>query len=732
MSFQYEIDPKLGSVDQVGLRLRCNGQTQADEIYRGLRQAGFKVTRLMPSRHEDYTHFIYVTAIADNVKNAINMIQAKILGLNNVNSVKKEASVKDFKIWQNLFRKAIKNLNNDYPNPVSSVQEINQNTLKQKINAGRITEDEDRLLRQININDSNALRTLIALYAETKQHEQLVALCKAKYKNILALPVSGRLVEQLVTAHLQYYQQTKEQELLVSVQALAQEFLPELERLRQANGVRKLLQLPLIFQENLPTIEGATLNEQLTRLLEIEPGERISKLEKLKDKYPKAINVLLALADSYVSIDNPEYALQIYQSITEKTEELQQRYAELLLNIQRFQEVIELLPSVISELSPALAGLRGAALYNLGQKMQANEFLEKAWQGGERRVQILLPLAKLWATVGDPVKAGEVYQILIETSDKTLTLEDRALIARVANLDGFGDISDEDKVNYYESCVNLAGVHLRDLPEAEEILKDRLDLWKQLQNTSRMLNAYADWLDWLANVGKWEDLNKELDILRNFAIQQKISSLQYFELLEGLEEYINVQPTLRQSLANDYLGLAIAEIDNALRQQEIEAPFFQDLKRALLYLNSDSANELVEYRQQRRAEATKLEVQVASDENIVSTTQNLASIRLALVGGHQATRREVIRELCENYGLQNCVEVPPSSEAYISRSEVQTKISNCNLITVITGYMGHDLSQIISDLKKDGSLTGDVFFLACRGKSGVVRGILNKCNDLQY
>ncbi|MEH2026852.1 hypothetical protein [Nostoc sp.] len=726
MSFQYEINPKLGSVDQVGLRLRCNGQTQADEIYRGLRQAGFNVTRLMPSSHEDYTHFVYVTATEDNVSNAMPQIKANTIALNDANSVKKEPNVKDFKSWQSLFRKAIKQLNNDYQNPISSVQEINQNILEQKITAGRITEVEDHLLRQVDVNDSNALRTLIALYAKTEQHEQLVQLCKAKHKSILALPVSGRLVEQLVTAHLQYYQQTKEQELLASVQALAQEFLPELERLRQANGVRKLLHLSLVPQEPLPTTEGATLNEQLTQLLEIEPGERISQLDKLKDKYPKAINVLLALADAYISIDLTEYALQIYQSITENTEELQQRHAELLLNIQCFQEVIELLPSVISELSPALAGLRGAALYNLVQKTQAREFLEKAWQGGERRVKILLPLAKLWATVGDPVKAGEVYQILLETADEQLTLSDRALMARVANLDGFGDISDDDKVSYYELCVNLAGVRLRDLPEAEEILKDRLDLWKQLQNTSGMINAYADWLDWLANVGKWEDLNKELDILRNLEIQQKISSLQYFELLEGLEAYINFQPTLRQSLANDYFGLAIAEVDNALRQEEIEAPFFQDLKRALFYLNSDSANELVEYRQQRRAEATKLEVQVASDEKIVSKTQNLASIHLALVGGHQATRREVIRELCENYGLQNFVEVAPSSEAYISRSNVQAQISNCNLIAVITGYMGHDLSQIVSDLKKDGALTGDVLFLACRGKSGVVRAILNK------
>lgn len=726
MSFQYEINPKLGSVDQVGLRLRCNGQTQADEIYRGLRQVGFKVTRLMSSSHEDYTHFVYVTATEDNVSSAILQIKANTIVLNDAKSVKKESNVKDFKSWQSLFRKAIKQLNNDYQNPVSSVQEINQNLLEQKISAGRITEVEDHLLRQVDVNDSNALRTLIALYAKTEQHEQLVELCKAKYKTILALPVSGRLVEQLVTAHLQYYQQTKEQELLVSVQVLAQEFFPELERLRQANGVRKLLNLSLVTQEPLPTIEGATLNEQLTQLLEIEPGERISQLEKLKDKYPKAINVLLALADSYVSIDNTEYALHIYQSITEKTEELQQRHAELLLNIQRFQEVIELLPSVISELSSALAGLRGAALYNLGQKMQASEFLDKAWQGGERRVQILLPLAKLWATVGDPVKAGEVYQILLETANEQLTLSDRALIARVANLDGFGDISDEDKVSYYELCVNLAGVRLRDLPEAEEILKDRLDLWKQVQNTSGMLNAYADWLDWLANVGKWEDLNKELGILRKFAIEQKISSLQYFELLEGLEAYINVQPNLRQGLANDYFGLAIAEIDNALRQEEAEAYFFQDLKRALFYLNSDLANELVEYRQQRRAEATKLEVQVASDENTASKTQNLATIRLALVGGHQTTRREVIRELCENYGLQNYIEVAPSSEAYISRSNVQAQISNCNLIAVITGYMGHDLSQIVSDLKKDGTLTGDVFFLACRGKSGVIRAILNR------
>lgn len=44
--------------------------------------------------------------------------------------------------------------------------------------------------------------------------------------------------------------------------------------------------------------------------------------------------------------------------------------------------------------------------------------------------------------------------------------------------------------------------------------------------------------------------------------------------------------------------------------------------------------------------------------------------------------------------------------------------------------MGHDLSQIVSELKKDGILTGDILFLTCRGKSGVVRAI-NRVHELQ-
>jgi hypothetical protein len=723
---QYEIETKLGGTDQVGLRLKC-GEAQAENIYLKLRQQELRLSHPMTSNHSGYDYFLYVTATEFQLRQMMSQIQTSFNpDIAIAPTQTRAAATQNFQAWQTHFRKAVKTLNKESPRPTSSTQEIDQKRLVSKIADGQTTEVEGRLLQQANLNDSNALRTLIALYTQTEQHEQIVALYKTKRSNIMALPVSGRLVEQLVSAHIQYSQQTNIRNFFDSAKQIAQDFLPELERLRQANDVRQLLNQSINAEETPPNATGVTLSEQLAQLLEIEPGERSNQLESLRSKYPKATNVLLALAKSYTAIDRTEDALLIYQSIPEKTEEIKKYHSSLLLDSRRFEEVLHLLPDESNdELSPILSGLRGVALYYLGQKALAREHLETAWHAEERNVQILLPLGRLWAEFGDPLQAGMVYQILQETAEDRFELEDLALMARIANLGGFGDIAEKQTVEYYERFVAQAGVNLTNFSKAKEMLSDRLALWISTLEIEGILNAYGDLLDWLASVRQFEDLETELAKLRELVARQSINRQQQFELLEIIEPYIDAVPQLSGSLANDYSTIAIAEIDSQIRQAQSEAPFFEDLKRALFNLDKELLQEIVEYQQQKCAEAQELGIQIVLKESSTKEASDLSSLNLALVGGHEATRRAVIRELQENYQLKSCAEVAPSDEAYINRNNVQTRINNCDLVAMITGYMGHDLSKIVSELNKDDALVGEVLPLSCRGKSGVVREILS-------
>ena len=107
----------------------------------------------------------------------------------------------------------------------------------------------------------------------------------------------------------------------------------------------------------------------------------------------------------------------------------------------------------------------------------------------------------------------------------------------------------------------------------------------------------------------------------------------------------------------------------------------------------------------------------------------LSGLRLALVGGHSSTRRGVIEELKGRYGLKHCVEIPRMTESNTNRSRVKAKIGRCDLVVIITGYMGHRLSEIVYSLKAADALAGDVLQLSCRGKSGVVREIIKHLGD---
>lgn len=142
--------------------------------------------------------------------------------------------------------------------------------------------------------------------------------------------------------------------------------------------------------------------------------------------------------------------------------------------------------------------------------------------------------------------------------------------------------------------------------------------------------------------------------------------------------------------------------------------------------SADTSTEAIAPETHTAPQQDEYEVAEGEESPLISIpTIDLSGLRLALIGGHPSTRRGVIQELQLNYGLRHVVEIPRMTESNTNRSKVKSKIGRCTLVVLITGYMSHRLTEIVYSLKDAGSLAGDVLQLNCRGKSGVVREILN-------
>jgi hypothetical protein len=148
------------------------------------------------------------------------------------------------------------------------------------------------------------------------------------------------------------------------------------------------------------------------------------------------------------------------------------------------------------------------------------------------------------------------------------------------------------------------------------------------------------------------------------------------------------------------------------------------VRRALHFLSRDLADELAQTIEKGYQDLTERSMSVPDQVIESVTTGSLASIRLTLVGGHVTTRREVERELRERYGLSDYAEIAPSSDDHVDKTRVRERVVDRDLIVVITGYIGHDLTNIIRDLQRSQDITGQVIWPKCRGKSGVVREIV--------
>ncbi|GAB4199206.1 MAG: hypothetical protein OHK0022_19270 [Roseiflexaceae bacterium] len=762
-----QIDPKLGYENQVGLRLRCV-QAQAETVHRALRLVfPGKVSRLMPSFHRGFNFCVYVTAdettleqrwaevlikagFAPAAKQASSQAPAAPTALAPIAAPTRSAAAHthqtvqpalDLHTWENLFREAVKRVGADLPSgPTTSI--LTSAWQATGIEAVLPLEQEEERLLQSGLPPENILRAQIALYARSKRPEQIVAICRQRRQEVLALPPSSLLVEQILQAHqheakriLQATSDDNERQAAVTVDEAGRQiglaFLPELERLGQASRLRLLLWNQQTAEPVVLPVGQMSLSEQLQELLQIAPDKRISELLDLRRRYPRVASVQIALGDTYAALGDAAQALLLYQSVSAEDQNLHDtalaRRTELLIEQGRPDEVLRLLPNQ-TEMPVLLAGLYGAALLLSGDTRAAQPLLRTAWEAGERRPVVVLAWARALVQAGRLEEAAEPYHLLVELMPGTLSLEDCRIMTIIAMGGGFGDLSNEQVAQYYDRYLQSAGRTLRALPDAEETLWQRVALRRVGDRPEALLGAAADWLEWQAEHNDVERLARALNEVRRLERERAISREQRFTLLEGIEPLVVGDQA--KVLAGEYLAIGLDELGERLRNTQPLPTYTVHLRQALHFLDRASGDMLAQHIEDERRALAQRSLALPERETEEEPAASLAGLRLTLVGGHSATRREVERTLREHYGLSDYTEVPPSSEEHMDRGRVLERAASSHLVAVITGYTGHDLTNHVRDLQQAGQIRGQVLWLSCRGKSGVVREIVAQARQL--
>lgn len=229
------------------------------------------------------------------------------------------------------------------------------------------------------------------------------------------------------------------------------------------------------------------------------------------------------------------------------------------------------------------------------------------------------------------------------------------------------------------------------------------DAKRQIQNLEIQINALSFERD--RSLIEIDDLKKKLAAAPDVAALTLVVAAAQLETvrMEKLHEE-NMQ----------FIKLLCKELEEENSNLKSERDNFQleiwDLEEKLQLCNN--------YSNQSEIPITELYISPPAEYII-----DLSSISIALVGGGELTRRNVIERLSRSYNLREIKEVPPLSERHTDTNSVEEIIRNCHTIVIVTKYIGHDLTNIISNLKVRGRLQGEIIYLNTRGVSGISRDI---------
>ncbi|HWE60645.1 MAG TPA: hypothetical protein VHB98_02960 [Chloroflexota bacterium] len=368
---------------------------------------------------------------------------------------------------------------------------------------------------------------------------------------------------------------------------------------------------------------------------------------------------------------------------------------------------------------PAVRGRLGIALARRGALDEARAHLLVAWQQQAANADIALELARIHWRHGDYDMAAAAYKPLLDAPPQALEPRDHAAIAELAVSGELGDLPTERQLCAIESFFAEAGAQELQAPHVESLARRGLALARQSGASDRLFHAYQHALDVALACRAGQGLRDLLEEMRHDYWQRRLSARHRFDLMDEMTAYLQDYPLLRDALIEGYEELLRQEIATA-RARGAFAEYARDLYRT--WRKIARRGELGDEYRRLVIDLRAVEHEASADGDAdIDAAPLLAGKRIALVGGHARTR-EHVRARLERWGVR-VDEVAPPNNGRIKERDIADKIHSSDLILLIVGYMGHDMSNVVNNLVRRDVLAGTVLPVDCRGTSGICRAI---------
>jgi hypothetical protein len=175
-----------------------------------------------------------------------------------------------------------------------------------------------------------------------------------------------------------------------------------------------------------------------------------------------------------------------------------------------------------------------------------------------------------------------------------------------------------------------------------------------------------------------------------FKLSDKLDLLSILEDCESPEAILTIgtfaEATARQSLTQK---------NEALQRQALE-----QLRSIERLLGDDEHRDSTGFERELESRHVQYVPRLDATPEQPSQSHHLHGRTVVIVGGHPRTRRHVAEELLLLGATVR--EIPPSSEAHVNESRVRDQVEHADLAAVITDYIGHDLSGIVTKLRSSG------------------------------